>query len=289
MAPRNLVSMSSSLESPIAAILAQAKRLRLTPEQQVELRRFGLDFEVEAARLLSERCLLQIETERKHICDGTLLGFTPEEVASIDEQTAKLRLAWAAALNNARSILSPEQQKKLQPQVRLPPSFEWEFVEKGEDLDARVTRVISAQLKDTKVLEMETAQAITDRLLTWSKWFALAIGAPLTLGAIVLGGLGYRTYSDFTSTVSSVEERARDQINNAAAAKTREFEGRAHKLELGFNQLENKLIELQTLPEKVQNLTNRLQRLEQIEIRAPSDVSSDKTSRLQKQIEEFRA
>ena len=103
--------MSSSLESPIAAILAQAKRLRLTPEQQVELRRFGLDFEVEAARLLSERCLLQIETERKHICDGTLLGFTPEEVASIDEQTAKLRLAWAAALNNARSILSPEQQK----------------------------------------------------------------------------------------------------------------------------------------------------------------------------------
>jgi hypothetical protein len=68
---------------------------------------------------------------------------------------------------------------------------------------------------------METAQAVTDRLLTWSKWFALAIGAPLTLGAIVLGSLGYHTYSDFTSTVSSVEQKTLDQINSAAAAKTR--------------------------------------------------------------------
>lgn len=100
-----------------------------------------------------------------------------------------------------------------------------------------MTRAISAQLKDAKVLEMETAQAVTDRLLTWSKWFALAIGAPLTLGAIVLGSLGYHTYSDFTSTVSSVEQKALDQINSAAAAKTHEFEGRATKLENGFGQL----------------------------------------------------
>jgi hypothetical protein len=150
------------------------------------------------------------------------------------------------------------------------PKFERTLGQSEEDLDARITTIVSAKLKDSKVVEIETAQAIADRLLNWSKSFALAVGIPLTLGTFLLGVFGYQKYSDFTSTISFAEQKALDQINKAAARPGDEFEGRATKLRQGYEQLESQLRETETLPAKVQDLSNRLQHLEGIEIGGPT-------------------
>jgi hypothetical protein len=168
------------------------------------------------------------------------------------------------------------------------PKFERTLGQSEEDLDARITTIVSAKLKDSKVVEIETAQAIADRLLNWSKSFALAVGIPLTLGTFLLGVFGYQKYSDFTSTISFAEQKALDQINKAAARPGDEFEGRATKLRQGYEQLESQLRETETLPAKVQDLSNRLQHLEGIEIGGPTKISELAKSALLANLEKYR-
>ena len=278
--------MSSSVELPIAGILEQASRLRLTTDQQAQLNQLELDFEAKAARLTSEQQLLEVELRRSNLSNGTPLNFTSEQLALIDKKTAELRLAWLGTLEKAITVLSPDQRAKLRLNIRSIPTFGWTPGQSEEDLDARITRVLSAQLKDSKVVEIETAQAIADRLFSWGKSFALAVGVPLTLGAFLLGVFGYQKYSDFTSTVSSAEQKALNQINKAAAQTGEEFEWRVTKLRQGYEKLESQLRETETLPAKIQDLSNRLQHLEQIEIGGP--ISDLTKSALLTNLEKYR-
>lgn len=276
----------ANVQSPITAILEKADRLHLTPEQQVQLRRFSLDFEEEAARLLSEQRLLEIAAQRENVANGTSLGFTSEQLASIDEKTAKLRLAWLAALEKATALLSPDQQAKLRHDIGLLPNFVSTLHQNDEDLQAQIAKAVDTKLKDSRVVEVETAQAIADRLLGWGKSFTVAVGVPLTLGAIVLGFLGYHTYSDFTTSVSSAEQKALEQINGAAAKTAQEFEGRAGKLRAGYEQLEKQLVDAEALRAKVQNLADRVETLEQIEIKGA--IPTEAKTALQDDLQKYR-
>jgi hypothetical protein len=280
--------MPYSVEPPIARILEQAGRLRLTTDQQTQLNQLALDFEAKAARLISEQQLLEVELRRSNLSNGTPLNLTSEQLALIDKKTAELRLAWLGALEKAITVLSPDQRAKLRLNIGSIPKFEWTPGQSEEDLDARITRVLSAQLKDSKVVEIETAQAIADRLFSWGKSFALVAGVPLTLGAFLLGLFGYQKYSDFTSTVSSAEQKALDQINKAAVQTGEEFEGRATKLRQGYEKLESQLRETETLPAKIQDLSNRLQLLEQIEIGGPAKIPDLAKSALLTNLEKYR-
>jgi hypothetical protein len=280
--------MASSFEPPIAGLLEQAARLRLTTEQKAQLNQLELDFEEKAARLLSEQQLLEVEFRRKNLSTGTPLSLTSEQLALIDEKMAELRLAWLGALETAIAVLSTAQQAKLRLNIDLMPKFDRTPRESDDSLGARITRIMSAQLKDSKVVEIETAQAIADRLLNWSKSFALAVGVPLTLGTFLLGAFGYQKYSDFTSTVSSAEQRALEQINKAAALTADEFEGRAIKVRQGYEKLESQLRETETLPAKIQELGNRLKHLEEIEIGGPTKISDLAKSALLESLEKYR-
>ncbi|HVQ69869.1 MAG TPA: hypothetical protein VMT08_20450 [Bradyrhizobium sp.] len=280
--------MASSVEPPIAEILEQASRLRLTTEQKTQLNQLELDFEEKAARLICEQQLLNAELRRSNLSKSAPLSLTSEQLALIDKKMAELRLAWLGTLENAIAVLSPVQQAKLRLDIGLMPRFEWTPGQNVEDLDARITRIVSARLKDSKVVEVETAQAIADRLFNWSKSFALAVGVPLTLGTFLLGVFGYQKYSDFTSTVSSAQKTALDQINKAAAKTGEEFEGRATKLRTGYEKLESQLRETETLPAKVQDLSNRLRHLEEIEIGGPTKISDLEKSALLANLEKYR-
>jgi len=280
--------MASSVEPPIAGILEQAARLHLTTEQKAQLNQLEFDFEEKAARLISEKQLLEVELRRRNLSNGTLLSLTSEQLALIDEKMAELRLAWLGAIEKAISVLSPAQQAKVRLNIGLMPKFEGSPGQSEEDLGARITSIVSARLKDSKVVEIETAQAIADRLLNWSKSFALAVGIPLTLGTFLLGVFGYQKYSDFTSTISSAEQKALDQINKAAGRTGEEFEGRATKLRQGYEKLESQLRETETLPAKIQDLSNRLTHLEEIEIGGPTKISDLAKSTLLAYLEKYR-
>src|SRR2546423_1299158 len=79
--------------------------------------------------------------------------------------------------------------------------------------------VIKDQLKDQKVLEIETAQAIVARLLDWGKLFSIAVVIPLTILGAALGWFGVKTYSGFYTDVDKAKTDVIAEMHRDAQAK----------------------------------------------------------------------
>ena len=108
------------------------------------------------------------------------------------------------------------------------------------------------------------------------------------MGAFILGVFGYQKYSDFTSTVSSAENKALDQINKAAAKSGEEFEARSTKLREGYEKLESQFRDTETFSDKIQDLSRRLQRVEEIKIGGPFKAPDLTKSALLTNLEKYR-
>ncbi len=276
------------LESPISSIIQQGSRLGLTPEQQQQLRRIELDLVSDVTRLLSERDLLEIEAQKENLSKNLEASLTSKQLATIDEKTAKIRVIWLQGLERAAATLSSGQRAKLGAPVATLPSFDTAFsTSKTDDINAVVTNVVSSRLKDSKVLEIESAQAVVDRLVNWAKSFALVVGVPLATLAIVLGALGISTYSDFKSSVTAGQKQVLDQISKRATETTQEFETRAASLRAGYAEQEGKLKELAAIAPRLESIDDRLQRVEQVQFGGESSTPELQRS-VQKKIEEYR-
>jgi hypothetical protein len=164
-------------DSPIRSILASSSFLALTQEQQQELELLELDYRAEVARLSSERLLLEIEG-RRFMLTSRLGGrrraaLTVESLSAIDAVTIKLRQAWLHAYDKANALLSSDQSERFATRLGSPPNFVDLNESSGAGLDTRIADAISARVKDTKVVELETAQAIVERTIGWAKSAAL--------------------------------------------------------------------------------------------------------------------
>ena len=71
---------------------------------------------------------------------------------------------------------------------------------------------MAARIKDAKVVEVETAQAIAERLLSWAKSAAMVAAVPLTLLAIVLTVLGISNWTDFNSRIAQASKAVDAQL-----------------------------------------------------------------------------
>src|SRR5438874_10019746 len=87
----------------------------------------------------------------------------------------------------------------------------------GAAIQHEVERVLSSKLKEQKSVELETSQAIVARLADWAKLFGFFVGIPLTLFFAILGFLGLKTYSDFSSRVSKAREEALRPLDSTKA------------------------------------------------------------------------
>src|SRR5262245_38938522 len=103
-------------------ILAQSAALALTNEQRRKLETIDLDLHIETARLLADRRVVELETQRDKSAANAEL--TPEQLRAIDELTVKLRQTWLRAQQQARAILLAEQLAKLNTNDAWLPSFE---------------------------------------------------------------------------------------------------------------------------------------------------------------------
>jgi len=281
--------MLRGLESAISPIIQQGSRLGLTPEQQQQLRRIELDFVADVTQLLNERDLLEIEAQKENLATNSEASLTSKQLAAIDEKTAKIRVIWLQGLERAAATLSSDQRAKLvAPLATTLPSFDSAFsASKTDDISAMVTNVVSSRLKDSKVLEIESAQAVVDRLVSWAKSFALVVGVPLALLAIVLGALGISSYSDFKSSISTGQKQMLDQISKLGTETTKEFETRATSLRAGYAEQESKLKELAAIAPRLESIDDRLQRVEQVQFGGESSTPELQRS-VQKKIEEYR-
>jgi hypothetical protein len=93
----------------------------------------------------------------------------------------------------------------LQPQLAaLQQEVEWAVARE-------IQRALRDQVRDRKVLELETAEAISTRVWGWAKLFGTAVGVVLTIFVAVLGLLGYKSFSDVSKAGADAQAAIRDQ------------------------------------------------------------------------------
>lgn len=71
-----------------------------------------------------------------------------------------------------------------------------------------VEALIAKRLKDSKVLEVETTEAIVNRLSNWAKLFAFFVGVPLALFLAWFAMLGFKSLSDLREQVNATQRTA---------------------------------------------------------------------------------
>ncbi len=92
---------------------------------------------------------------------------------------------------------------------------------RGTALREQVSEIIRTQYKDQKVVEIETAQAIATRLTDWAKLLGFFVGIPIAILLLILGGLGIKTYSDFSSQVEKAQKDVNAHLTAAQASATK--------------------------------------------------------------------
>jgi hypothetical protein len=66
-------------------------------------------------------------------------------------------------------------------------------------LPGQIDAALASRLREQKVVEVETAQLLAERAVSWLKLLGFFVGIPIVAGGIVLAFLGFKTYSDFQS------------------------------------------------------------------------------------------
>jgi hypothetical protein len=80
---------------------------------------------------------------------------------------------------------------------------------------AQVERAVQEKFKDQKLVDIETSQAIAERLHGWAKLLAFFVAIPLAIILVALGFAGVEKYSDFKNMIGSVENEVKPKIEQA--------------------------------------------------------------------------
>jgi F0F1-type ATP synthase membrane subunit b/b' len=101
-------------------------------------------------------------------------------------------------------------------------------------IDDQIQQIIDTKFKDQKLVELETTDAIIDRITSWAKRFAFWAGVPLALFIICLAILGVQKFGDFSSKIDqavakitpildqSIKQANEAEAKSGAAQKTAE-------------------------------------------------------------------
>lgn len=288
--------VAAVFRSPFQFVVAKRGSLALTPDQRRGLEKLELDFQREALSLSNERQLLLIDVRQARSNSPSGLALAPDSLAKVDALTVKLRQAWLSAQAQALAILTADQRAKLSfDDSRLPgfgsdldmPEVPEPDAAVAAKLDARIAEVVAARLKDAKVVEIETAQAIAERLFSWAKTAAILIGIPLALLAVILSVLGISNWTDFTRHVA--DGKAAIDSHIATAKKDLDtLETQAAVIRNKYADLQGKLNAVSTLSGKVSDLASKVKILEhQVKVRKTSLVPPQTIKDVEKKVQDF--
>ena len=79
---------------------------------------------------------------------------------------------------------------------------------------AQVEEAIQQRFRNQKLVDIETSQAVAERLHGWAKLFGFFVGLPFAALLIVLGVGGIEKYSDF-KMIGSIEGQVKPKIEQA--------------------------------------------------------------------------
>ena len=87
----------------------------------------------------------------------------------------------------------------------------------GELIQRLIDDRLDARLKDQRLVEVETAQAVVSRIGDWARLFAFFVAVPLGILVVVLTILGIRRYEDFVATVEATKKELAGQLEGIKA------------------------------------------------------------------------
>lgn len=138
---------------------------------------------------------------------------------------------------------------------------------------AQVEDAIKERFKDQKLVDIETSQAIAERLHGWARLFGYWVGLPVAALILVLGALGIQKYIDIKNLVASTEEQVKPKIEQAKsdaeqAQKTAkeakdEAEGSKKTIEGATAEAKRQLGSATELAKNVKALSDRVSGLEE--------------------------
>jgi hypothetical protein len=154
-------------------------------------------------------------------------------------------------------------------------------VSMSAEIRRAVDDAIRERLRDSKVVELETSQAIASRLSEWAKLFGFFIGIPLFLFAAWLGAVGFKSYKDVKAIIDSAREdvtrtfdKARQDANNASdvanktAEEVREIRAKAQedaqRFQEDLQKFREKLQEVGALVPQMQELSQKVATIENV-------------------------
>jgi hypothetical protein len=114
-----------------------------------------------------------------------------------------------------------------------------------------VERVLENQVKDRKVLEIETAEAITTRVWGWGKMFGAAVAVPLLILGGVLALIGYKSFADISKAGDDAKAAIQKQTDQL-----REVQTQAQRIVQGYKQYDEALKQVgEQLPSMQKKMT----------------------------------
>lgn len=276
-----------NFQSPTDAILLQGAQLQLAEDQLRQLREIDFIFRTTAMRLVYERDLVLLALQRHGGDFFAATSLTASDLAAIDAGATKLRQAWLEARDAVVAVVTPEQLAQLpQGLGRLPDLNAEREVAPPNEIETIVERALGARLKDSKTVEIEIAQAIAERLMGWGKTFALLVGVPLALLAVVLTVLGIRSWNDFNTSV----EQGKKEIEARLLATTttaNNLDVQAKQLTGQYDDLKRKFGDVSSLETEIERLANKVSRLENIQYKNLPATGSGSKAVVNQKMEAF--
>ncbi len=126
----------------------------------------------------------------------------------------------------------------------------------SKELQRVVDRALESKLKDAKIVEIETTQAIVSRLAEWAKLFGFFVGIPLALLALILGYFGVNTYSDFSTRVKTARDDALKPLQQTKQE--------ADRIAQAYKDLDAQLQQTKALGSQVSELSAKVAKIEQV-------------------------
>ena len=245
----------------VNAVLRHADRLRLSPEQARAIRLLRLDLQEKETRLAAERRALELQLLRQQASDPA--GFKPadEVLRRIEQLGGQIERERHDTLQRALALLAAEQRSQIA-QPPFPPLAPARGDEAGDArLDRQIAAALDHRLKDSKVVEYETSEAITNRLMDWAKTLGWLVGFPLAILAAVLALLGLKTYSDFRKLAESAGDEVRAE-KEAANTEIKKLIGEADSLKPQLAAARQQVEEIAALKQSMSEVTAKVERIE---------------------------
>jgi hypothetical protein len=265
----------------VDALLGHADSLRLSPEQARIVRLLRLDLQEKETRLAAERRAVELQLQRQQATDPAAFNPTDEALRRIEDLGRQIERARHDALQQALAALSAEQRSRIA-QPPFPPLAPARGDEAGDaQLDRQIAAALDRRLKDSKVVEYETSEAIANRLMDWAKTLGWVAGIPLAILAAVLALFGLKTYSDFKNLVESAGDEVKKE-----SAEIKELIAEADTLEPQLVTARQQIEEMATLKQSMNEMSNAAhQQMQEIDaLRLRMGQVTEKVDRIEKAI-----